>query len=53
MGEIRINKHLSALVGSTGVVIEDDQHGDVTLSGESLERVFSEYLNERQDTPDE
>lgn len=49
MVEIKINRHLSAMVGSAGVEMVDDQHGTVTLAGDSLERIYAEYLREKHD----
>lgn len=47
MKELNINKYISAEVSEDSVTIEDSQSGEVTLSSENFERLYREFLAER------
>lgn len=45
--ELNVNKYITATVHGSAVTLKDEQHGQITLSAENFERIYSEYLKEK------
>lgn len=42
--EVKINSYLRAVVTEESVTIEDEQHGEIALSGGAFESLIAEYV---------